>query len=58
MTQGIPLIQLNVLEGNPARQVYCRAGFQHLRECLTYVIGGEAMHDLAAMAGMGPAPSA
>jgi GNAT superfamily N-acetyltransferase len=55
--RGIPLIQLNVLEGNPAEQFYRRAGFQQLRECLTYAIGGQAMHDLAATVGMGLAPS-
>jgi GNAT superfamily N-acetyltransferase len=46
--KGIPLIQLNVLEGNPARQFYRGAGFEHLRECLTYAIGGDPMRDLAA----------
>jgi ribosomal protein S18 acetylase RimI-like enzyme len=50
MAQGIPLIQLNVHEENAARQFYDRSGFQHLRECLTYAIGGGAMRDLAAMA--------
>ena len=56
--QGIPLIQLNVHEDNAARQFYHRAGFQHLRECLTYAIGGGAMRDLAALADRGLAPSA
>jgi GNAT superfamily N-acetyltransferase len=56
--RGIPLIQLNVLEGNPAEPFYRRAGFQQLRECLTYAIGGQAMHDLAAAAGTTLAPSA
>ena len=50
MAQGIPLIQLNVHEENVARQFYDRAGFRHLRECLTYAIGGGAMRDLAALA--------
>jgi GNAT superfamily N-acetyltransferase len=58
LAQDIPLIQLNVLEDNPARQFYRRAGFQHLRECLTYAIGGEAMHDLAATAVAALAPPA
>lgn len=58
MAQGIPLIQLNVHEDNAARQFYDRAGFQHLRECLTYAIGGGAMRDLAAMADLGVMPPA
>ncbi len=43
----IPLIQLTVLEGNPARKFYRRLGFQHLRECLTYAVAGQPMLDLA-----------
>lgn len=58
MAQGILLIQLNVHEDNAARQFYDRAGFQHLRECLTYAIGGGAMRDLAAMADLGVMPPA
>jgi GNAT superfamily N-acetyltransferase len=58
MGQGIPLIQLNVHEENAARPFYDRAGFQHLRECLTYAIGGGAMRDLAAMADLGVVPPA
>jgi ribosomal protein S18 acetylase RimI-like enzyme len=45
--QGIPLIQLNVHEDNPARKFYRRLGFAHLRECLTYAIGGQPMLELA-----------
>ena len=45
--KGIPLIQLNVHENNPARRFYRRLGFGHLRECLTYAIGGQAMLQLA-----------
>jgi ribosomal protein S18 acetylase RimI-like enzyme len=48
MERRILLIQLNVLTDNPARQFYGRAGFQHLRDCLTYAVGGQAMVDLAA----------
>ena len=44
---GIPLIQLSVHEGNPARRFYRRLGFGHLRECLTYAIGGQQMLELA-----------
>jgi ribosomal protein S18 acetylase RimI-like enzyme len=43
---GIPLIQLNVLPDNPARKFYHRLGFRHLRECLTYAIGGQPMMEL------------
>jgi ribosomal protein S18 acetylase RimI-like enzyme len=45
--QGFPLIQLNVLPDNPARKFYHRLGFRHLRECLTYAIGGQPMMELA-----------
>jgi ribosomal protein S18 acetylase RimI-like enzyme len=48
LRRRIPLIQLNVEEGNPARQFYRRAGFQHLRGCLTYAVGAQPMQDLAA----------
>lgn len=44
---GIPLIQLNVLADSTARKFYRRAGFRHLRECLTYAIGGQPMLELA-----------
>jgi ribosomal protein S18 acetylase RimI-like enzyme len=44
---GVPLIQLNVVEGNGARKFYRRLGFEHLRECLTYAVGGKAMLALA-----------
>jgi GNAT superfamily N-acetyltransferase len=47
LKQGIPLIQLNVRDDNPARQFYGRAGFQHLRGCLVYAVGGRPMQDLA-----------
>ena len=47
----IPLIELNVQDDNPTRRFYRRAGFQHLRACLTYAVGGQAMQDLAASAG-------
>jgi ribosomal protein S18 acetylase RimI-like enzyme len=45
--RGIPLIQLNVLDSNPARKFYHRLGFRHLRECLIYAIGGAPMLTLA-----------
>jgi len=53
LERRIPLIQLNVEEGNPARQFYRRTGFQHLRGCLTYAVGGGPMQDLAAGRGKG-----
>jgi ribosomal protein S18 acetylase RimI-like enzyme len=58
IAKGIPLIELNVRDDNPARKFYRRAGFRHLRECLTYAIGGEAMLDLALAATAHSAPSA
>jgi ribosomal protein S18 acetylase RimI-like enzyme len=45
--RGVPLIQLNVLDTNPARAFYRSLGFQHLGECLTYAIGGAPMLTLA-----------
>jgi ribosomal protein S18 acetylase RimI-like enzyme len=45
--RGVPLIQLNVADTNPARKFYRRLGFQHLRDCLTYAIGGAPMMTLA-----------
>jgi ribosomal protein S18 acetylase RimI-like enzyme len=45
--RGIPLIQLTVLEGNPAGAFYRRLGFRYLPECLTYAIGGQPMLELA-----------
>jgi len=44
---GVPLIQLVVHEDNPARKFYRRLGFGHLRECLTYAIGGQPMLELS-----------
>lgn len=58
IAKGIPLIELNVRDDNPARKFYRRAGFRHLKECLTYAIGGEAMLDLALAATAHSAPSA
>lgn len=54
IAKGIPLIELNVRDDNPARKFYRRAGFRHLKECLTYAIGGEAMLDLALAANTPP----
>jgi ribosomal protein S18 acetylase RimI-like enzyme len=51
LERRIPLIQLNVQDDNSARRFYRRAGFQHLRACLTYAVGGRAMEELAANAG-------
>jgi ribosomal protein S18 acetylase RimI-like enzyme len=43
LERGIPLIELMVREDNAARKFYRRLGFCHLKECLTYAIGGEPM---------------
>jgi GNAT superfamily N-acetyltransferase len=48
IAEGVPLLQLDVHAGNPARSFYRTVGFQHLRDCLTYAIGGAAMLALAA----------
>jgi ribosomal protein S18 acetylase RimI-like enzyme len=55
LERGIPLIELAVMDKNPARQFYRRLGFQHLEECLTYAVGGEPMLALAAARGRGAA---
>ena len=47
VSDGVPLIQLVVHEDNPAREFYRRLGFGHLRECLTYAIGGQPMLELS-----------
>jgi ribosomal protein S18 acetylase RimI-like enzyme len=44
---NVPLMELNVREDNPARQLYSRAGFQHLPHCLTYIIAGPGLMQLA-----------
>jgi ribosomal protein S18 acetylase RimI-like enzyme len=51
VSEGIPLIQLVVHEDNPARKFYRRIGFGHLRECLTYAIGGQPMLELSLAVG-------
>jgi ribosomal protein S18 acetylase RimI-like enzyme len=43
----IPLMELNVREDNPARNLYSRAGFQHIPQCLTYIIAGPSLLELA-----------
>jgi ribosomal protein S18 acetylase RimI-like enzyme len=57
LERGIPLIELAVREDNAARKFYRRLGFRHLKECLTYAIGGEPMLALTLPAGSGVAPS-
>lgn len=47
VARRVPLVHLNVLENNPARALYLRTGFQHIRENLTYVLVGDALADLA-----------
>jgi ribosomal protein S18 acetylase RimI-like enzyme len=57
LERGIPLIELSVREDNAARKFYRRLGFRHLKECLTYAIGGEPMLALTLPVGSGIAPS-
>jgi ribosomal protein S18 acetylase RimI-like enzyme len=54
IAESIPLIELNVAADNPARKFYRRLGFQHLKECLTYAVGGGGMLDLALSAQSAP----
>jgi ribosomal protein S18 acetylase RimI-like enzyme len=42
-----PIIELVVREDNPARRFYGRTGFQPVSQCLTYVLAGPALSDLA-----------
>jgi GNAT superfamily N-acetyltransferase len=42
-----PMIELVVRAGNPARRLYVRSGFQPVRRCLTYVLAGPALSNLA-----------
>jgi len=44
-------IELNVRADNPARDFYQRMGFEHISICMTYVIGGPALAQLASVAG-------
>ncbi len=50
LERGVPLIELSVMDANPARKFYRRLGFGHLKQCLTYAIGGDPMTALAAAA--------
>lgn len=45
--RGVPLIELAVMDDNPARKFYRRLGFRHLEPCLTYAVGGESLLALA-----------
>jgi ribosomal protein S18 acetylase RimI-like enzyme len=55
LERGVPLIELTVMDGNPARKFYHRLGFRHLKPCLTYAIGGEPLLALALPVGAAPA---
>jgi len=44
---GSPIIELTVRADNPAQHFYARTGFQHLPQCLTYVLAGPALEALA-----------
>ena len=44
---GSPIVELTVRADNPAQQFYVSTGFQPLPECLTFVISGPALADLA-----------
>jgi ribosomal protein S18 acetylase RimI-like enzyme len=45
---GSPIVELTVHADNPAQQFYLSTGFQHLPQCLTFVIAGPALDKLAA----------
>jgi GNAT superfamily N-acetyltransferase len=44
---GSPIVELTVHAENPAQAFYQRSGFQHLSQCLTYVLSGPALGALA-----------
>jgi GNAT superfamily N-acetyltransferase len=44
---GSPIVELTVRDDNPAQNFYSRTGFQPLPHCLTYVLAGPALADLA-----------
>jgi ribosomal protein S18 acetylase RimI-like enzyme len=44
---GSPIVELTVRAGNPAQLFYVSAGFQPLPECLTFVLAGPALANLA-----------
>jgi ribosomal protein S18 acetylase RimI-like enzyme len=44
---GSPIVELTVRADNPAQSFYSRSGFQHLPQCLTYVLAGSALAALA-----------
>lgn len=44
---GSPIVELTVRADNPAQSFYLRSGFQHLPQCLTYVLAGPALAALA-----------
>jgi len=45
--RGMSMIELNVRANNPAREFYRRIGFEHLSQCLTYVVSGSTLIELA-----------
>jgi ribosomal protein S18 acetylase RimI-like enzyme len=46
--RGVPLIELTVRADNPARRFYGLLGLQPVRNCLPYVLVGQALSELAA----------
>jgi GNAT superfamily N-acetyltransferase len=44
---GSPIVELTVRADNPAQTFYLRTGFTHLPQCLTYVLAGPALAELA-----------
>jgi ribosomal protein S18 acetylase RimI-like enzyme len=50
LTRQIPLMHLNVRSENSAREFYRRSGFEHMNQCLTYLIAPPALQRLAGLA--------
>lgn len=49
--RGAALVELTVRENNDARIFYEKLGFEQVTHCVTYVIAGKALADLAELAG-------
>jgi ribosomal protein S18 acetylase RimI-like enzyme len=49
--RGCPFVELIVRDDNPARKLYRRAGFVPVKHSLAYVLGGNALAELAGKIG-------
>jgi ribosomal protein S18 acetylase RimI-like enzyme len=47
VARGSPMIELTMLAGNPARELYRRAGFELIEDCVHYIAAGKGLAMLA-----------